>query len=162
MIKVENNGFEGIAGKRTNQSGNSNLPAVRQGKVTYEPLAKPDANELRAGQKFAEQGYDVTYRATASDRGVPNLRTSDLYVNGIGRVDVYTPRTTNMKNIISSIEKKDSQASSVLLQINLVGKNINTIASRVWGKPNVKNINTIFFQDSKGQIHRFDRPINGE
>jgi filamentous hemagglutinin len=162
LIKIENNGFEGVVEGGANQFGNSNLPAVRQGKVTYEPLAKPDTNELRAGKKFAEQGYDVTYRGTASDRGIQNLRTSDLYVNGIGQVDVYTPRTTNIKNIISSIEKKDSQASSVLLQINLVGKNMNTIASRVWGKPNVKNINTIFFQDSKGQIHRFDRLIKGE
>src|SRR5699024_4544830 len=100
--------------------------------------------------------------ATASDKGIQGARTSDLYVDGVGRVDVYTPKTTNTKNIIASIEKKDSQTSSVLLQIDLVGKDMNSIASRVWGKPNVKNINTIFFQDSKGQIHRFDRPTKGK
>ncbi|WP_259699801.1 hypothetical protein [Pseudomonas protegens] len=38
---------------------------------------------------------------------------------------------------------------------------MKSIADRVWGKPNAKNIHTLFFQDSKGQIHRFDRPILG-
>lgn len=50
------------AGKGTSQAANTgtpNLPVARKGKVCNEPLAKPDANELRAGQKFAEQGYDV-------------------------------------------------------------------------------------------------------
>ncbi|WP_206194072.1 VENN motif pre-toxin domain-containing protein, partial [Serratia microhaemolytica] len=142
-----------------NQGGN--LPVIREGKVTYEPLAKPDANETRAGQRFADQGYDVTYRATASDQGISGTRTSDLYVDGIGRVDVYTPKTTKAKSIITTIEKKDSQTSAVLVQVDLTGAEMSSIAARVWGKPNVKNVNTLFFQDATGQIHRFDRPIGG-
>lgn len=65
------------------------------------------------------------------------------------------------KNILNIIEKKKSQASSVLTQIDLSGVEMKSIADRVWGKPNAKNIHTLFFQDSKGQIHRFDRPILG-
>ena len=126
--------------------------------MTYEPLAKPDANELRAGQKFADQGYVVTYRATASDKGISGTRTSDLHVNGIGKVDVYTPKpTTKVDRILSSIEKKSDQAGGVIVQMDLSGKERQSMDSRLWGKPNAQNIKTLFFQDSKGTIHRYDR-----
>ncbi|WP_414158731.1 hemagglutinin repeat-containing protein [Pseudomonas sp. BNK-45] len=146
---------------KTVHDTNTNLPVVREGKVVYEPLARPDANEIRAGSGFAKLGYDVKYKATASDLGVKDVRTPDMYVSGIGKVDVYTPNTANQKNIINVIEKKKSQASSVLTQIDLSGVEMKSIADRVWGKPNAKNIHTLFFQDSKGQIHRFDRPVLG-
>ena len=126
--------------------------------MTYEPLAKPDANELRAGQKFADQGYDVTYRATASDKGISGARTSDLHIDGIGKIDVYTPKpTTKVDRILSSIEKKSDQAGGVIVQMDLSGKEMQSMASRLWGKPNAQNIKTLFFQDSKGTIHRYDR-----
>ena len=130
--------------------------------MTYEPLAKPDANELRAGQKFADQGYDVTYRATASDKGISGTRTSDLHVNGIGKVDVYTPKVKEIDKILTGIEKKNKQTTAVLTQIDLSGKDMQQIANRTWGKPSANNINTLFFQDSTGRIHRFDRPIKGK
>ncbi|MBD2812596.1 hypothetical protein ID853_17345, partial [Xenorhabdus sp. Vera] len=143
------------------QQANKNLPTIRKGNITHEPLAKPDSNEMKAGEGFAKLGYDVKYKATASDLGIKDVRTPDLYVNGVGKVDVYTPKTAKPKNIIAAIEKKDSQTSSVLTQIDLPGKEMKGIADRIWGKPNVKNINTLFFQDSKGKIHRFDRPTQG-
>ncbi|UJD89260.1 hypothetical protein FS594_10960 [Rahnella aquatilis] len=80
---------------------------------------KPDGNELRAGSTFSELGYDVTYKTTASDKGISAVRTPDLWVNGIGKVDVYTPQTTNLGNIVKAIEKKDSQTTAVLTQIDL-------------------------------------------
>ncbi|WVD70265.1 hypothetical protein RHO14_07840 [Orbus wheelerorum] len=140
-------------------NGNGNLPVVREGKVTYELSAKPNADELRAGNKFSELGYDVTFKKESTQSGV---RTQDLWVNGVGKVDVYTPKITDQTKIIRAIEKKDTQTTAVLTQIDLSGKEMEQMAGRVWGKPNVKNINTLFFQDSKGQIHRFDRPVKGK
>nr|WP_259699802.1 hypothetical protein [Pseudomonas protegens] len=82
---------------KTVHDTNTNLPVVREGKVVYEPLARPDANEIRAGSGFAKLGYDVKYKATASDLGVKDVRTPDMYVSGVGKVDVYTPNTANQK-----------------------------------------------------------------
>ncbi|WP_114196281.1 hypothetical protein [Edaphovirga cremea] len=93
--------------------------ALTKGQVTYEFGAKPDGNELRAGSTFSELGYDVTYKTTASDKGISDVRTPDLWVNGIGKVDVYTPQTTNLGNTVKAIEKKDSQTTAVLTQIDL-------------------------------------------
>ncbi|MCD1125589.1 hemagglutinin repeat-containing protein, partial [Jinshanibacter sp. LJY008] len=135
--------------------------ALSKGQVTYEFGAKPNGNELRAGSTFSELGYDVTYKATASDKGISGVRTPDLWVNGIGKVDVYTPQTVSLGNIVKAIEKKDSQTTAVLTQIDLSLQDMQSMSSRLWGKPSVKNINTVFFQDSKGQIYRFERPASG-
>ncbi|OTQ67851.1 hypothetical protein B6D17_11170, partial [Gilliamella apis] len=159
------NKVDDIAGKGTAsqvdkavQTGNGNLPIIREGKVTYEPLAKPDANEIRAGQKFADLGYDVTYKATASDKGIKNVRTQDLWVSGIGKVDVITPKVITEKSMLRRIEEKNKQTTAVILQVDLSVKDMQSIASRTWGKPTANNINTLFFQNSKGQVIRFDRP----
>jgi len=140
------------------QTGNGNLPIILEGKVTYEPLAKPDANEIRAGQKFADLGYDVTYKATASDKEIKNVRTQDLWVSGIGKVDVITPKVITEKSMLRRIEEKNKQTTAVILQVDLSVKDMQSIASRTWGKPTANNINTVFFQNSKGQVIRFDRP----
>ncbi|TNL00886.1 hypothetical protein CYD30_28480, partial [Kosakonia cowanii] len=132
-----------------------------KGQITYEFGAKPDSNELRAGNTFSQLGYRVTYKTTASDKGLQNVRTQDLWVDGVGKVDVYTPLSTKPKSIINTIEKKDSQTTSVITQIDLTSEEMSGIASRVWGKPNIKNINTLFFQDSTGKVYRFDRPKAG-
>ncbi|WP_225975756.1 hypothetical protein [Kosakonia cowanii] len=87
-----------------------------------------------------------------------NVRTQDLWVDGVGKVDVYTPLSTKPKSIINTIEKKDSQTTSVITQIDLTSEEMSGIASRVWGKP---NINTLFFQGSTGKVYRFDRPKAG-
>ncbi|MDM4209509.1 DUF637 domain-containing protein [Klebsiella spallanzanii] len=134
------------------------LPAIRVGKIKYEPLAKPNADEIRAGQKFAELGYDVTFKKESTQSGV---RTQDLWVEGIGKVDVYTPKVTDQTKIIRAIEKKNTQTTAVLTQIDLPGKDMQQMANRVWGKPSANNINTLFFQDSTGRIHRFDRTSIG-
>lgn len=68
---------------------------------------------------------------------------------------------TKPKSIINTIEKKDSQTTSVITQIDLTSEEMSGIASRVWGKPNIKNINTLFFQDSTGKVYRIDRPKAG-
>ncbi|MDK2377730.1 hypothetical protein [Serratia fonticola] len=150
--------FGGVAGQNITSKAEN---ALTKGQITYEFGAKPDGNEVRAGNTFSQLGYDVTYKATASDKGLQNVRTQDLWVDGVGKVDVYTPQSTKPKSIINTIEKKDSQTSSVLTQVDLTGEEMSGIASRVWGKPNIKNINTLFFQDSTGKVYRFDRPKVG-
>ncbi|WP_416135287.1 hypothetical protein [Buttiauxella ferragutiae] len=102
-----------------------------------------------------------TLSGVAIDNGISAVRTPDLWVNGIGKVDVYTPQTSNLGNVVKAIEKKDSQTTAVLTQIDLSLQDMQSMSSRLWGKPSVKNINTLFFQDSKGQVYRFERPASG-
>ena len=99
------------------QTGNGNLPIILEGKVTYEPLAKPDANEIRAGQKFADLGYDVTYKATASDKEIKNVRTQDLWVSGIGKVDVITPKVITEKSMLRRIEEKINKRRQLFFKL---------------------------------------------
>lgn len=120
--------------------------ALTKKQITYEFGAKPDSNELRAGSTSGRPGYRVKYKTTASDKGLQNVRTQDLGGDGVGKVYVYTPFSTKPKSIINTIEKKDSQTSSVITQIDLTGEEMSGIASKAWGKPNIKNINTLFFQ----------------
>jgi hypothetical protein len=37
---------------------------------------------------------------------------------------------------------------------------MKSIVARTWGKPIVRNLTTLFFQNKKGEIIRFDRPIS--
>lgn len=80
------------------------------GGIKIESGAVPDSNEIRAGQGLSDIGYDVTHQATASAKGVQGQRTADLYVNGIGSVDVYTPQNISPNSIVRAIEKKANQA----------------------------------------------------
>lgn len=85
-----------------------------------------------------------------------------MWVEGIGKVDVYTPKVKKIDKILTAIEKKNKQTTAVITQIDLSAKDMQQIANRTWGKPSANNINTLFFQDSTGRIHRFDRPIKGK
>ncbi|WP_313163721.1 hypothetical protein [Kosakonia cowanii] len=150
--------FGGITGQNiTNKAEN----VLTKGQITYKFGAKPDSNELRAGSTFSQPGYRVTYKTTASDKGLQNVRTQDLLVDGVEQFDLYTPLSTKPKSIINTIEKKDSQTSSVITQIDLTGEEMSCIASKAWGKPNIKNINTLFFQCCTDKVYRFERPKAG-
>jgi len=133
-----------------------------KGNVTVETGATPDANEVRAGQGLANSGYDVSHQPTANSQGTPGVRTADLSINGVGQVDVYTPTNTNPNSIVRNIEAKFDQADGVIVQANLSEADMTSIAARTWGKPNGQGFNTIFFQDSNGQVFRFDRPTGGK
>jgi hypothetical protein len=141
---------------------NSGNNGEAQGNVNVEPGATPDPNEVRAGQGLANQGYDVTHQPTASSQGVDGVRTADLSINGVGQVDVYTPVNTNPNSIVRNIEAKFDQANGVVVQADLSEDDMASIAARTWGKPNGQNFNTIFFQNSDGQVFRFNRPVGGE
>lgn len=133
-----------------------------KGSVNVEPGAKPDANEVCAGQGLANSGYDVSHQPTANSQGTPGVRTADLLINGVGQVDVYTPANTNPNSIVRNIKAKFDQANGVIVQVNLSEADMTSIAARTWGKPNGQGFNTIFFQNSNGQVFRFDRPTGGK
>ncbi|WP_342611156.1 hemagglutinin repeat-containing protein [Burkholderia ambifaria] len=133
-----------------------------KGQVTVEHGATPDSNETSAGRGLANAGYDVSHQPTASQQGVDGVRTADLSVKGVGQVDVYTPVNTNPNSIVRNIEGKFDQANGVIVQADLSNADMASIAARIWGKPNGQNFNTIFFQNSGGQIFKFNRPIGGK
>ncbi|WP_321906121.1 hemagglutinin repeat-containing protein [Paraburkholderia tropica] len=136
-----------------NNGGDSNA----QGNISVESGAQPDSNEVRAGQGLASLGYDVDHQATASSQGIPDVRTADLSVTGVGQVDVYTPVNTNPNSIVRNIEAKFNQGNGVVVQVDLSESDMTSIAARVFGKPNAQNFNTIFFQNSAGEIFTFSR-----
>lgn len=103
-------------------------------------------------------GHDIVEQATASDKGIDNLRKADLSVKNIGQVDVYTPKSSDPTKIARGIEKKDTQAAHIMVQTDISADDMTNIALRTWGKPNTKNIQSIFFQKSNGTIFRFNRP----
>ncbi|GAA5111359.1 hypothetical protein GCM10023211_16750 [Orbus sasakiae] len=59
------------------------------------------------------------------------------------------------------IEKKNQQTTSVLTQADLSKNQMTEIANSAWGINSGNNINTLFLQDSKGQITRYARPTRG-
>nr|WP_315178340.1 hypothetical protein [uncultured Cardiobacterium sp.] len=135
------------------------IEPIKPGKINIMDGAKPNANELRAGQSLAKQfGYDVDHLATASSLGIHKVRTADLYVHGLGKVDVYTPEVLKTTAISRGIEKKYNQASTIFIQANIPEADMAIIASRTWGKPRAHSISTLFFQKNNDKIIRFDRP----
>jgi filamentous hemagglutinin len=110
---------------------------------------------------LADLGYNVVHLPTASSQGYPNVRSPDLGVGDVGKVDVYTPTSANPNAIVRGIEAKKSQASSVLVLSKLTDAEMDSIAARTWGKPNMKNFQTLFFQNQSGTIVRIDRPNGG-
>ncbi|WP_195763682.1 hypothetical protein, partial [Duganella guangzhouensis] len=129
----------------------------RVGTIRILDNARPNSNELRAGQAFADMGYDVMHLEEAANKGVKDVQTPDLLVGPLGTIDVYTPQTTNPSAILRTINDKKTQASSVVVQTNLANSEINSIVLRAWGKPNLP-FQTLYFQNSENKIIRFDRP----
>jgi hypothetical protein len=130
----------------------------KKGTVVTEEGAKPNANEERAGDGLANEGYDVTFQKTANDSGIQDVPTADMRVEGVGQVDVYTPSpVTKDDSIVRTIVKKHRQGNGVLIQTDLPYDKIVTFKNRVFGNPGAEKITTLFFQDSKNNIIRFDK-----
>ncbi len=132
--------------------------SLNPGTIKILDKATPDENEIKAGYALAQAGYNVQHLPTASQLGIQNVRTADTYVEGLGRIDVYTPNTDKIDNILRSIEKKSNQANGILIQKNLSSTDMSLMADRMWNKTNAKNINVIIFQDTNGKIVKFQRP----
>ena len=132
---------------------------TRQGRFTLEAGAKLDADELAVAQAFNRYGYDAHGLTTASQRGIQNVRTADLEISGLGRVDVYTPRKFDSKAISRAIEKKGTQAPVVAIRGNLSEQLMRETAARLWGKTSSKAraIQQIVFENN-GVLTWFTRP----
>ena len=90
-------------------------------------------SEINAATYVAQLGNNVVLRPPIGTRGGGG--TSDLLVNGIA-YDVYTPTTSNPSSIISSIAKKNSQASGIVLdlsQTTVSESDLGDILARVKG-----------------------------
>lgn len=72
-------------------------------------------SELNVARYLAKRGNNVILWPPTGSRAGGG--TSDLLVNDIP-YDVYTPTTSNPNRIISSIAKKNSQASGVVVDIS--------------------------------------------
>jgi len=135
-----------------------NINSGKMGSMTIEKGASLNADELKAGIGFLGLGYDVIAKKEVN---LNHVKTPDFYVEGIGKVDVYTPEILRTKTILNMIEKKNNQTNSIIIQADLPKSQITEIVNRTWGKPSTNNINTLFFQNSIGRIYRYDRPNKG-
>lgn len=149
--------LEGL--EKDKKSGNS---SVTHGKISIEDGAAPDSNEFFAGKGLAALGYSVRHKITANDKGIPDERTADLYVEGVGDVDVYTPRQMKEGTILRGIEGKKGQAVSVFIQLDTSRVDTNSLLARLWGKPNLKSIESVFIQRVDGSIDFIRRPEKGD
>jgi RHS repeat-associated protein len=132
---------------------------VRQGNIVVEAGARVSASEAHVGRVFANHGYDVTHKVTASAQGIQGTRTADLVVNGVGRVDVFTPKAVNSTSIARAIESKGTQAPVVAVSGNVSNQIMQETARRMWGKTtaSAKAIQQIVFEHN-GVLTWFTRP----
>lgn len=149
----------GITVKLASEGGASNGLIVRQGNIVIQAGTKVSASEAHVAKVFADHGYDVTHVATASSKGIQNLRTADLLVDGIGRVDVFTPKAVNATSIARAIESKGTQAPVVVVSGNVQNRIMQETVRRMWGKTSnsAKAIQNIVFENN-GVLTWFSRP----
>ena len=124
--------------------GKTNTPKV--GKVVIETGAKYGQMETNAANVFGKNGYDVTIRVTANDKGIKGVQTSDFIVETFGKVELYSPVTDDITNITREIVKKKGQAN--ILAVTLKTDSIavrQEIVNRVFGKPEAKSITRLLF-----------------
>ena len=133
-----------------------------RGRVTVLFHTNPNTNELKAADILSGAGFDVTFVRTASSEGIKNVRTGDVDIVGIGRADIYTPLPTSGPTAISrAIEKKNTQAPTIIIQATLSQETRTEISNRVWGKPEAQAIKEIIFVAPSGEIIRIPRPPRG-
>lgn len=108
-------------------------------RLTKDPGVTLTASEEAAAQHWVGQGNDVRALRPAGSSGVQGVRTADLEVNGVGRVDVYSPEpTTNANNLVRAILDKNSQTAIVHMEIastSVTEAELLRIPNRVFGHP---------------------------
>lgn len=128
-----------------------------KGSIVVEEGARPKTNEILGAEGFSSYGYNVKHLQTNSNKGISGKRTADYEIEGLGYVDECTPKVMTSKSISRRIEEKEGQSSVVLVQGDASQEVMAQVAQRVWGKPNVKHINTILFKGSDGKIYQYNR-----
>jgi hypothetical protein len=105
--------------------------------------------EDAAARWWVSQGKRVRALRPAADTGAAGVRTADLDVEGVGRVDVYTPQaSTGSNGVVRSIVNKSSQAPTVHVEMPagsvVTDDEIARFPGRVFGNPTAgKGINRI-------------------
>ena len=103
-----------------------------------------NAMEERAAQSFADKGYNVTRRAESK---VDGTKTSDLHVDGLGKVEVYSPQSLSPDSIVRKLEYKRHQASMFMVQSDITFTKMEQISRRIFGKPDCKHIIHLYFDN---------------
>ena len=117
--------------------------------LTVDPGVTLSASEDAAARWWVTQGRRVRALRPAADTGVAGVRTADLDVEGVGRVDVYTPEASTSSNgVVRSILNKSGQAGIVHVEMPagsvVTDEEIGRFPARVFGHPTAgKGINRI-------------------
>ncbi len=103
------------------------------------------SSEIRAANFMWQEGNNVILRPPSGSKNVMGTGgTSDMTVNGVN-YDVYTPTTSSVNSIISSMAKKNKQTQGIVLDLSKSGANpseFNNALKRVQGA-GAKNIKDI-------------------
>jgi hypothetical protein len=107
-------------------------PPGTKGALVIEPGVTLTPSEKAAADFWSDQGKATTAVKPSAASGV---RTADLNVEGIGRVDVYTPEpTTNANRVVSAITSKGSQTSMVHVELDAASVVTEAEAKRFPGR----------------------------
>ena len=88
------------------------------GTLTIEPGASLTPSERRGTEHWTDQGLNVRALQPAAEKGRPGPRTADLEVQGVGRVDIYSPEpTTSANGVVRAIAHKSTQTSVVQVEL---------------------------------------------
>lgn len=88
------------------------------GTLTIEPGANLTPSERHGTEHWTEQGLNVRVLQPEAEKGAPGPRTADIEVQGVGRVDIYSPEAaTSANNVVRGIVNKSSQAPVVQVEL---------------------------------------------
>ncbi len=128
--------FSGVSFGRAWSMANASSTAGATGKagsLVIEEGGQFSASEIKAAEYMKDLGYDVVLRMPQGTRAGGG--TSDLVVNGVN-YDVYTPTTSNVNRIISSMASKNSQTTGIVLdlsQTTVTAEQLGNALARVEG-----------------------------
>ena len=99
----------------------------------------------------------MTKLAEVGSKGVQGVGTPDLHIDGLGKVEVFTPKSLKLDSLIRNLEDKKYQAPMFQIQANISAGEMKVIAERLWGKPNCQHIVFLFFEPGTGKILTFKK-----
>ena len=130
-------------------------PTGTKGTLTVEPGVTLSPSERAAAEFWADQGRATT---AVKPSTAESVRTADLNVEGIGRVDVYTPEAaTSANRVVGAILSKGSQTSMVHVELPagsvVTPAEVARFPGRIFGHPTAgKGINRILVRQN-GVVH---------
>ncbi|MGK7929692.1 MAG: hypothetical protein AB4290_31360, partial [Spirulina sp.] len=81
----------------------SDINPSSEGTISIELGAEPSPEELQTAAYYTQRGLNVTFL-----KPLPDRRTPDLRVEGMGNIDLYHPEpTTQIEAVLRAIKKKE-------------------------------------------------------